>query len=131
MKASSDDAGDHEGHVVMLGSAGGEGVGGGHDACNHCHGRLLAATARGGDQGGLAPLVFDRIFGFADAIRVADQNVAGLELDFGLLVAGGSEESDRGAAGFEQDHFLKAQQDGRIVTAVGVDQAASGRIELA
>src|SRR4051812_27737775 len=64
------DARDHQSHIVVLGSAGGEGVGGGQDVVDHLHRRHIETGTGGGDQGVLAPFVFGGILRLADAVGV-------------------------------------------------------------
>ncbi len=68
----------------MLGGSGGEGVGGGEEGVEDFGGGAVLGGAGGGDHAVLAPLLVVTGHGFADAVGIEEEQVAGLEGE-GLL----------------------------------------------
>ncbi len=69
-----------------------------------------------------------RIEGVLDAVGRQDDEIAGLELDNGLLVAPVVEEADRDSGGLRLQEFVAPADDGGRSTGIGHRQASSPRI---
>ena len=87
---------DDQRHVIVPRGAGGESVGGGHDARDH----FSRGEPRDGlqklTQRVLAPLFAGRVHGFADAVGEADEDVAGLDGENAVDEPRGPEETSFG-----------------------------------
>ena len=85
---------------------------------------LVADVAGGLDHAVFAPLLVVVSHGFADAVGVEEQEVAGLEGDGLFDVGGEGEEANNGAAGLEADDLVPAQDHRRVVAGVDALEAA-------
>src|SRR5215469_17123021 len=119
------DAQDDEGHVVALGSTGGEGVGGLQDTLDGISCGETIAGFDGFEEALLAPFLELRAHGLTEAVRVDDQKVAGSEVDVGLLIRRIGNQAHDGAASFVEMFDLAAlartpNQDRRTVACVHI-----------
>ena len=119
---------DEHGHVVVLGGSGGELVAGCEQGAEDVARVLVAHLAGGFDHALLAPLLVVVGHGFADAVGIEQQQVAGLEGEGLLDVGREGEKADDGAARFETDDLSVAQQDRRVVA--GVDALHTSRLRI-
>jgi hypothetical protein len=106
----------------VLRGAGGEGIGGLHDAGDHLAGRKAGTGARSRDQSRFPPFFFGGVFGFAYAVREENQQIARLKLDLILDVARHAERAYRRTARLQQQYLAATKHHRRIVAAVGIHQ---------
>ena len=114
-----------QGHVVMLGSGGGEAVRLAHNMPQD-GGRIFREPCAGrSEHAVLTPLLVLRIQCFADAVGLGQQQVAGLERDVAFLILRVGQQPDHRATALQSVQFVISHDEGRVVAGIDVAEQAA------